>query len=171
MKYTVIHGAKGTSNDEFCTTKGGALVWSKPPTVDDHPGMDAFCMVRVSAATTSKNYVAPKAVQALVHIDYPAWAVHADDPQKVDMIVRDGKNYARVVVYEDNGSALGMDVNGSGDCGGGRVVKATRTTYTIELSVEGPGTTCELHASAEPQDYHQGNKGIGDVEFTLIVTP
>ena len=82
LKYAVVHGATGTSNDEFCTTKGGALVWTKPPTIDDHPGMDAFCMVRVSAATTSKNYVTPKPVQALVHIDYPAWAVNAKDPQR-----------------------------------------------------------------------------------------
>jgi hypothetical protein len=173
LKYVVVHGAAGTSNDEFCTTKGGALVWTKPPTIDDHPGMDAFCMVRVSAATTSKNYTSPKAVQALVHIDYPAWAVHADT-QKVslaDAIVRDGSRYARVKVFEDNASALGMDVGTlSGDCGGGRVVSSTRTTYTIEVFVLRAGD-CTLHASAEPQDYHQGNKGIGDVEFTLIVTP
>jgi hypothetical protein len=173
LKYVVVHGATGTSNDEFCTTKGGALVWTKPPTIDDHPGMDAFCMVRVSAATTSKNYVTPKPVQALVHIDYPAWAVHAkaQEVSWADTIIKDGSHFARVTVFEDNGAALGMDVGTlSGDCGGGTVVKATRTTYTIDVFVVNPGV-CTLHASAEPQDYHQGNKGIGDVDFTLTVTP
>jgi hypothetical protein len=178
LAYKVIHGAAGTSHDEFCTVKAGALVWTKVPTNEDHPSMDAFCMVQVSAATTSKNYVTPKAVQGLVHIDYPAWKVHADNVtiSWADTTLDANGRYAVITVFEDSGDALGMQVNGS--CGSGTTEGTTvalRTrTYRVKVYLDQPDGTnypCDLNASALPQDYQQGDSGVEQANFKLTVKP
>jgi hypothetical protein len=179
LAYKVIHGAAGTANDAFCTVKNGALVWTKVPTNEDHPSMDAFCMVRVSAATTSQNYVTPKAVQALVHIGYPAWVVKAGNQSiswAADTQVDANGRYAILSVSEDSGDALGMEINGNcghGSTEGTNVPLRTRT-YRVKFYLDDPAAftyPCDLTASALPQDYHQGDSGIEDANFTLTVNP
>jgi hypothetical protein len=175
LAYKVIQDATGTVNDNFCdVTNDGFLVWTVKPTRTDHPAMDAKCMVRVSAAETSKNYSAPEPVRAIVHIMYPSWKVNAANQTRTATQDGEGRWYVTVTVNEDNGSALGMDV--SGDCGSGDTndqnIKAGTTVYKVRVYVNDPtsGTySCTMHASALPQDYHQGNAGTSDVDFTLTV--
>jgi hypothetical protein len=62
LSYAVVHGAKGSAHDEECAIDGSSLVWAHLPTLDRFPSLDAFCMVKVTAARSSKNYVAPDPV-------------------------------------------------------------------------------------------------------------
>lgn len=175
LAYKVIRGASGTANDQYCAvTSDGFLVWTQQPTVDEHPALDAYCMVRVSAAGSSDNWVTPKSVQGLVHIGYPSWKVNAPDQTLTAKQDVEGW-YVIVTVNEDNGSALGIDI--FGDCGSGstegQAIKAGTKTYKVRVNVNDPngGTySCNLHASALPQDYHQGNAGTSDTDFKLTVT-
>jgi hypothetical protein len=177
LAYKVIHGATGTRNDQYCAvTSDGFLVWTKKLTVEEHPGMDAKCMVRVTAAGKSENYSAPKAVQALVHIDYPSWKVNADTQSLTAAKAADGLWYVTVTVNEDNGTALGIEVNGS--CGSGTTentnVKVGTKVFKIRVQVNDPSSgtyTCTMHATALPQDYRQDNNhpGTPDVDFKLTV--
>ena len=177
LGYSVIQGATGTSNDAYCAvTSDGFLVWTKKPTVDDHAAMDAKCMVRVAAAAKSANYVAPKAVEALVHIDYPSWKLNAANQSLSATQDADGLWYVTVTVNEDNGSALGVEVDG--DCGSGTTentnVKVGTKVFKVRVSVNDPSSgaySCTMHATALPQDYHEGNTGTSDVDFKLTVKP
>jgi hypothetical protein len=139
-------------------------------------------MVRVTAARSSKNYVAPDAVQALIHIDYPVWDVHA---QAQTMSFADGDTQA-VTVFEDTADALGMEVAATdGPCGSastaGKVPLGT-TKYRLQVQVDDPADhpelvdangayTCTMHASALPSAWQHGAKGKAEATFVLTVTP
>lgn len=182
LAYAVVHGATGTANDGECAVDGGALVWAHQPTAGQFPSLDAFCMIRVTAAKSSKNYVTPDPVQALVHIDYPAWNVHAP-AQTVSFA--DGAT-PTVTVFEDTGDALGMDVGSDdGPCGEASTqerVPLGTTRYRLQVPVDNPADhadlvdangayTCTMHAHALPPDWQNGAKGKADDTFLLTVTP
>ncbi len=176
LRFEVIRGASGTSNDSYCAAKDGRLVWTRTPTVARHPSVPAACMVRVSAAKTSDNYVAPKPVQALVSIGYPTWKVDASN-QTVSLaaIARsDGTHHAKVKVSEDTGDTLGMLLNPNGDAGPCDLsstgeAKGTNS-FTFDVLVTGTGV-CHLEAQAEPQDWDFQGKGTSVADFTLTVKP
>jgi hypothetical protein len=182
LSYAVVHGANGSAHDEECAIVGSSLVWAHVPSLDRFPALDAFCMVKVTAARSSKNYVAPDPVQALIHIDYPVWDVHA---QAQTISFADGDTQA-VTVFEDTANALGMEVDATdGPCGsastGGKIPLGT-TKYKLQVQVDDPADhpelvdangayTCTMHASALPSAWQHGAKGKAEVAFVLTVTP
>jgi hypothetical protein len=182
LSYEVVHGANGSANDEECAVDGAALVWAHLPNADRFPSLDAFCMVRVTATRSSKNYVTPDPVQALIHIDYPAWNVHA---QSQELSFADGDTQA-VTVFEDTGDALGMELDSTdGPCGSAATeekVPLGTTKYILQVQVDNPADhpdivdangayTCTMHASALPPDWQNGAKGKAEATFILTVTP
>lgn len=182
LAYEVVHGAKGSANDEMCEIKGDALVWDKTPTAERFPQLDAFCMVKVTAKRESKNYVTPSPVQALIHIDYPNWKVHAT-AQTVSYA--DGSD-PTVTVFEDTGDALGIDLSSESFlCGNASTpvaVSMGTTKYRIAVHVEDPAQypdevdangayTCTFTATALPPDWQNGSKGKASDTFILTVTP
>jgi hypothetical protein len=189
LTYELVAGSGGLT-DDWCAISGRTLGWSHPPTASDFPAVPGDCTVSVRAASTSPNYVAPAPVQAKVHIDYPAWNVHADAQT---WSFANG-NLATVTVFEDSGDALGIDLQPDGflcnlPTDGQTIVNAGHTQYTLTVEVQNPADvqaqdptsvdssgayTCTIEADGSPPDWANvpnAIKGTAKTTFTLKVTP
>jgi len=186
LRYELVAGS-GDLTDDWCAIRGKALVWSHPATGDSFPdlGGASSCTVRVRAAGTSPNWVTPDPVQAKVHIDYPAWNVHADSQT---WSYAQG-SVATVTVLENSGDALGIDLQPDGTlCSlpndAQTTVNAGHTKYTLTVEVLNPADvdpasvdangayTCSIVADGSPPDWkNAGATGTTSTTFTLKVTP
>ena len=107
LRFEVLQGHPRGQNDEWCGTKGGVLVLTRNPTADDFPKIPTDCVVRISAASTSKNYKPPTPKVARIRIDYPAFAVNAPETTPVSY-QSDEDHIITITVRERSGDAFGI---------------------------------------------------------------
>jgi hypothetical protein len=174
LKYRVI--PTGADIDDFCgVTQDGRLTMTPAPTINNFPQLDAHCLVEVSAAATSPNYETPAPDQARVVIERPRFDVRA-----ANRIVTPVNGRVTVMVKENSGDALGMDVTQIEDdqdlglCQHLSTSPATpppnTTQYSLTFETQSIGTqyTCVITVQASPPDWQGGNF---EATFSLTIKP
>jgi hypothetical protein len=178
LTYRVVEGhPQASENDEDCMVEDGTLVFSDEPiSFENRPGIPLFCMIEVSAAGESPNFVTPEPVLGLVRIGFANWDVRVPPIDPVDW--SDSGGTVTIPVNENSGDAFGIDVFQLAGIGTCEHVSTTpdpapdaTTRYEVTLSVSEPpaeGYTCDLVAEATPSDYQGGDPRD---EFSLTVVP
>jgi len=166
LKFSLVDAGSGPD----CRVSSGKLTLTGV-----QPSLTANCRVKVAAAKTSPNYVAPKAVIATIHVDFPAWDVEAISPGVVDY--SEHGSLVEVTVREHSGNALGMWADGDDRCNAiefsPNPPPLGTTTYIVVLDVIEPGPDgyeCHMTARALPPDYFDPG-GTPSDSFTVTVVP
>jgi hypothetical protein len=166
LKYSLVDAGSGPD----CRVSSGRLTLT-----GFQPALPTDCRVKVAAAKTSPNYVAPKAVVATIHVDFPSWDVDAISPDVVDY--SEHGSLVEVTVREHSGNALGMWADGDDQCNAiefsPNPPPLGTTTYIVVLDVIEPGPdgyVCEMTARALPPDYFASGGTASDA-FRVTVVP
>jgi hypothetical protein len=181
LAYRVV--ASNSMTDRECTVTHGILTFSPRSPMDSFTPsiLPIACLIEVSAAQSSPNYIAPTPVRGLIQVNQPVVQIRMPAVGPISWKSLGSTHRFVVTIHEDSGDIYGFDGDAESLGSDGSLcslvsltpptpVPAGTTEYHMTLTLANPGTgsyTCRTRVEVYPMSHAVG----GWVYYDLKVVP